>query len=94
VGGRSVTETTAGVGDADDGVHELALYERPSLDFAAQPTKNAVTVSRSPTVTRTRSSRRMCDMSHVPPGFAGVVGRARRARKLITAAGWAGASSG
>jgi hypothetical protein len=28
---------TAGAGDAGDGVHELALYERPALDLEAQP---------------------------------------------------------
>jgi hypothetical protein len=30
---------TAGAGDTDDGVHELALYERPALDLEAQPDK-------------------------------------------------------
>ena len=28
---------TAGARDANDGVHELALYERPALDLEAQP---------------------------------------------------------
>jgi hypothetical protein len=28
---------TAGAGDADDGVHQLALYERPALNLEAQP---------------------------------------------------------
>ena len=27
----------AGVGDADDGVHELALHEHPALDLETQP---------------------------------------------------------
>src|SRR5205807_6196697 len=30
-------DVTAGAGDANDGVHELALYERPALDLEAQP---------------------------------------------------------
>jgi hypothetical protein len=30
-------DVTAGAGDADDGVHELALHERPALDLEAQP---------------------------------------------------------
>src|SRR5580693_5812589 len=30
-------DVTAGAGDADDGVHEVALYERPAVDLEAQP---------------------------------------------------------
>jgi hypothetical protein len=56
---------TAGGGDADDGVDELALYERPALDLEAQPDEDAVTVSRSATVMPTWSKRRMCDTRYV-----------------------------
>jgi hypothetical protein len=30
----------AGAGDADDGVHQLALHEHPALDLKAQPDEN------------------------------------------------------
>jgi hypothetical protein len=37
VGRPQHDEVTAGAGDAGDGVHKLALYERPALDLEAQP---------------------------------------------------------
>ncbi len=37
VGRPQHDDVTAGVGDADDGVHELALYECSALDLEAQP---------------------------------------------------------
>src|SRR5205807_9992263 len=30
-------DVTAGTGDANDGVHELALHEHPALDLEAEP---------------------------------------------------------
>jgi len=36
-GGPQHDDLAAGVGDADDGVHELALHEHPALDLKAQP---------------------------------------------------------
>jgi hypothetical protein len=51
-----------GVGDADDGVQELALEERASSTSKPSPTKNADTTSRSATVMPTWPKPRIRDM--------------------------------
>ena len=58
-------DVNAGAGDADDGIHELALYERPASTSRPSPTKSAVIVSRSATVMPTWSKRHMRDMRYV-----------------------------
>jgi hypothetical protein len=56
---------TAGAGDADDGVHEIALYERPALDLEAQPDEERSHRVEVRHGDAEWSKRRMCDMRYV-----------------------------
>jgi hypothetical protein len=40
VGRPQHDDLAAGIGDADDGIHELALHEHPALDFETQLEEN------------------------------------------------------
>ena len=66
-------DVTAGAGDANDGVDELALYERPALDLEAQPDEE-----RCHRVEVPDGDANMVETSYVrhevrPPGSLGVV---------------------